>query len=188
MDFRINLDEEEIVMLSGEETGEEVPEEILQPEDGTASDEEPAEPEAGELLPEEETEEPAEMRLDATEPGTEAWICFLPDAGIPPEAELHVREIPADREEACRKGLAKALKCDDESCLKYTKYIEFTLTGEGKELELKAAAQTTKDEQLKLAREKFEAAERRENAARNGLGDTKLTDAAKIAKMKEIFG
>ena len=56
------------------------------------------------------------------------------------------------------------------------------------ELELKAAAQQTKDEQLKLAREKFEAAERRENAARNALGDTKLTDAAKIAKMKEIFG
>ena len=53
---------------------------------------------------------------------------------------------------------------------------------------LKAAAQQTKDEQLKLAREKFEAAERRANAARNALGDTKLTDAAKIAKMKEIFG
>ena len=57
-----------------------------------------------------------------------------------------------------------------------------------RELDLKAAAQQTKDEQLKLAREKFEAAERRENAARNALGDTKLTDAAKIAKMKEIFG
>ena len=56
------------------------------------------------------------------------------------------------------------------------------------QLALKAAAQQTKDEQLKLAREKFEAAERRENAARSALGDTKLTDAAKIAKMKEIFG
>jgi hypothetical protein len=56
------------------------------------------------------------------------------------------------------------------------------------ELKLKARAQSTKDEQLKLAREKFEAAERRENAARSALGDTKLTDAAKIAKMKEIFG
>jgi len=53
---------------------------------------------------------------------------------------------------------------------------------------LKAAAQQTKDEQLKLAREKFEAAERRENAAKAALGDTKLTDEAKIAKMKEIFG
>ena len=53
---------------------------------------------------------------------------------------------------------------------------------------LKAAAQSTKDEQLKLAREKFEAAERRENAAKAALGDTKLTDEAKLAKMKEIFG
>lgn len=57
-----------------------------------------------------------------------------------------------------------------------------------REVDLKDAAQATKDEQLKLAREKFEAAERRENAARNALGDTKLTDADKLAKMKEIFG
>ena len=55
-------------------------------------------------------------------------------------------------------------------------------------LKLDAARQRTADEQLKLAREKFEAAERRENAARNALGDTKLTDADKLAKMKEIFG
>ena len=57
-----------------------------------------------------------------------------------------------------------------------------------RELELKADKGRRDDEALKLAREKFEAAERRENAARNALGDTKLTDAAKIAKMKEIFG
>ena len=56
------------------------------------------------------------------------------------------------------------------------------------ELSLKARAQSTKDEQLKLAREKFEAAERRENAAKAALGDRKLTDADKLAKMKEIFG
>ncbi len=56
------------------------------------------------------------------------------------------------------------------------------------ELKLKTAAQATKDEQLKLAREKFEAAERRENAAKAALGDRKLTDADKLAKMKEIFG
>ena len=53
---------------------------------------------------------------------------------------------------------------------------------------LKAAAQQTKDEQLKLAREKFEAAERRENAAKAALGDNRLTVEDKIAKMKEIFG
>lgn len=56
------------------------------------------------------------------------------------------------------------------------------------ELKLKTARQSTLERQLALAREKFEAAERRENAARSALGDTKLTDAAKIAKMKEIFG
>ena len=56
------------------------------------------------------------------------------------------------------------------------------------ELALKGRAQETKDAQLKLAREKFEAAERRESAAKAALGDTKLTDEAKIAKMKEIFG
>ena len=57
-----------------------------------------------------------------------------------------------------------------------------------RELALKADKGRRDDEALKLAREKFEAAERRENAARSALGDTKLTDAAKIAKMKEIFG
>ncbi len=57
-----------------------------------------------------------------------------------------------------------------------------------RELVLKSRAQETRDEQLKLEREKFEAAERRENAAKAALGDTKLTDADKIAKMKEIFG
>ena len=56
------------------------------------------------------------------------------------------------------------------------------------ELSLKARAQETKDEQLKLAREKFMAAERRESAAKSALGDKKLTDADKVAKMKEIFG
>ena len=37
-------------------------------------------------------------------------------------------------------------------------------------------------------REKFEAAQRREDAAKAALGDTKLTDEDKIARMKEIFG
>ena len=56
------------------------------------------------------------------------------------------------------------------------------------ELELKTRAQSVKEDELKLAREKFEAAERRENAAKGALADNKLTDADKIAKMKEIFG
>ena len=53
---------------------------------------------------------------------------------------------------------------------------------------LKAAAQQTKDAQLKLAREKFEAAERRENAAKAAVSDAKLTEAERLARVKEIYG
>ena len=56
------------------------------------------------------------------------------------------------------------------------------------DLNLKERSQKTKDEQLKLAREKFEAAERRENAAKATLGDTKLTPAEREAKLREIYG
>ena len=57
-----------------------------------------------------------------------------------------------------------------------------------KELELKTAAQKTKDEQLKLAREKFEAAERRENAAKAAVTDNRLSEAERMARLKEIYG
>ena len=56
------------------------------------------------------------------------------------------------------------------------------------ELALKSAAQSTKDEQLKLAREKFEAAERRENAAKATVADSKLSDEERMAKLREIYG
>ncbi len=56
------------------------------------------------------------------------------------------------------------------------------------EIDLKERAQKTKDEQLRLAREKFEAAERRENAAKATVSDAKLTDEERMAKLKEIYG
>jgi len=56
------------------------------------------------------------------------------------------------------------------------------------ELDLKARSQETKDAQLKLAREKFEAAERRENAAKAAVSDKKLTDEERMAKLREIYG
>ena len=56
------------------------------------------------------------------------------------------------------------------------------------ELELKAAAQQTKDEQLKLAREKFEAAERRENAAKATVTNETLSDEERMSKLREIYG
>ncbi len=57
-----------------------------------------------------------------------------------------------------------------------------------KELDLKAAAQKTKDDQLALARDKFEAAEKRLAAATETVADKTLTDEERVAKMKEIFG
>lgn len=56
------------------------------------------------------------------------------------------------------------------------------------ELDLKVRAQETRDEQLRLAREKFEAAERRETAAKAAITDTRLTDAERAAKLREIYG
>lgn len=54
--------------------------------------------------------------------------------------------------------------------------------------DLAERAQSTKDEQLKLAREKFEAAERRENAAKATVVDKKLSDEERMAKLREIYG
>ena len=56
------------------------------------------------------------------------------------------------------------------------------------ELKLKAAAQGTRDEQLRLAREKFEAAEKRLAAVQGAVDAPQLTDAERVAKIKGIFG
>ena len=56
------------------------------------------------------------------------------------------------------------------------------------ELKLKAARQKTADEQLRLAREKFEAAEKRLNAVQGAVDAPQLTDAERVAKIKSIFG
>jgi hypothetical protein len=56
------------------------------------------------------------------------------------------------------------------------------------ELDLKKAAQHTKDEALKLAREKFEAAEARLNEAKAVAGNAAMTDEERMSKIKEIFG
>jgi len=57
-----------------------------------------------------------------------------------------------------------------------------------RELALKNRAQETKDEQLKLAREKFEAAEKRLDAVKNAVGDEEISDAERVAKVRSIFG
>lgn len=66
------------------------------------------------------------------------------------------------------------------------KYKEATLRAD--DLALRSRAQATRDGQLRLAREKFEAAERRLDAAKETVSDAALTDAERVAKVKEIFG
>ena len=83
-----------------------------------------------------------------------------------------------------------ALKGNAADAIKYTVMAMEIAAGQRKqaELELKARAQETKDEQLKLAREKFEAAEARLNQAKEIIGDGKLTDAERTLRIKQIFG
>ena len=61
-----------------------------------------------------------------------------------------------------------------------------------RDLELKAAAQETKDEQLKLAREKFEAAEKRLKAVQDAVKSAKATDGGlseeTLKKIEEAAG
>ena len=67
--------------------------------------------------------------------------------------------------------------------------LEFKLDSrEAEGLRLKAAAQKTKDEALALARQKWEAAERRLSETKGVLADSKLSPAEREARLKEIFG
>ncbi len=90
------------------------------------------------------------------------------------------------------KGLAvdAALEGDAERSAVYARASALFAERASKaaELGLKERAQATKEDQLRLAREKFEAAERREAAAKGVIGDTKLTPEERDAKLKEIFG
>jgi hypothetical protein len=93
---------------------------------------------------------------------------------------------------AAYKAMAQELALDGhaEEALLYTKMaldIAAQAT-KAQEIALKAAAQQTKDAQLKLAREKFEAAEKRLNDVQNTVADSKLTPEEKDAKLKGIFG
>jgi len=56
------------------------------------------------------------------------------------------------------------------------------------ELDLKQRAQETRDAALKLARDKFDAAEARLAAAAGAVADDTLTPEARQARLKEIFG
>ena len=65
-----------------------------------------------------------------------------------------------------------------------TKAVEL----KAREVELKTAEGRRKDEELEIAKRKLAMLEQKEAAANGALSDKKLTDADKLAKMKEIFG
>lgn len=94
---------------------------------------------------------------------------------------------------AAYKSLGAEVALRTGSAAAAAKYIEMATAIQDRllkqqELALKERAQATKDEALKLAREKFEAAERRENAAKAAVSDAKLTEAERLARLKEIYG
>ena len=93
---------------------------------------------------------------------------------------------------AAYKTLAQDLALDGhaEEAMLYTRMaldIAAQAT-KAQEIALKAAAQETKDAQLKLAREKFEAAEQRLASVKDAVADAKLSPEEREAKLKEIFG
>ncbi len=75
--------------------------------------------------------EPVEIRIDAIDSDIEAYILFLSDAGIPEGTELQIRELTPEEQAAYQAQTAQALNAEDESYLRYTKYLEFTLVHDG---------------------------------------------------------
>lgn len=85
--------------------------------------------------------------------------------------------------DASMKGNDKAVSIYSGAARHYREMMQ-----QEKKLDLQSRAQATKEDQLRLAREKFEAAEKRLNAVQDAVADRKLTDADKLLKIKEIFG
>ncbi len=83
-------------------------------------------------------EEPVEIRIDATASPVEAWITFMSDADIPQDAVLQIRELTEEEQEAYLARTVRTLKCEDESYLYYTKYLELTLLHDDEAVRLNA--------------------------------------------------
>ena len=133
----------EAVTETPEETPEESPVEPVSETPAETPEETPAEtvPESAPETPAEESAEtteeaPVEIRINATGAGTETYVTFLSDAGIPDDAELRVRELTPEEQAPYQARTVRALECGDESYLYYTKYLEITLLHNGEPVEL----------------------------------------------------
>lgn len=129
-ELRVEEPAEETEVQPGTEPGE-----ALLPEENAVDNEKTKEMEVSatptDLAPVKETAEEIRLVAAETKPGT--WISFLSDAGIPRDAELHVRELPAGENQA---KMVQALDCTDESYLKYTKYLALALVRDGEMLDM----------------------------------------------------
>ena len=95
------------------------------------------------------------------------------------------------------KAMAAELALRTGSAKEAQRFVEMAATiadrrQKAEELSLKARAQSTKDEQLKLAREKFEAAERRLNAVQEAVKSAKASGGGltpeTLKKIEEAAG
>ena len=94
---------------------------------------------------------------------------------------------------AAYKAMATELALRTGSAKEAEKFIQMAATLADKrlkaaELKLKDRAQQTKDETLRLAREKFEAAEKRLERVAEVTGDLKLTPEEKLKELDRLFG
>ena len=150
--YKVHADSTYLIRISGKEPAEfsirMVKKSILDAESATETpteepsetpSEEPAETPTAE--PTEEptaTPEPVPVRISAVDSGMEVWIDFMSDAGIPQNAELRVRELSEEEQAAYTARTVRALECEDEFYLYYTKYLSITLVYNGEKVELNA--------------------------------------------------
>ena len=85
--------------------------------------------------------------------------------------------------DASMKGNDKAVAIYSGAARHYREMMQ-----QEKKLDLQSRAQATKEDQLRLAREKFEAAERRLNATKDVVCNAKLTPEEKLAELDKMFG
>ena len=81
--------------------------------------------------------------------------------------------------DASMKGNDKAVSIYSGAARHYREMMQ-----QEKKLDLQSRAQATKEDQLRLAREKFEAAERRLNATKDVVCNAKLTPEEKLAELE----
>ena len=85
--------------------------------------------------------------------------------------------------DASMKGNDKAVSIYSGAARHYREMMQ-----QEKKLDLQSRAQATKEDQLRVAREKFEAAEKRLNATKDVVCNAKLTPEEKLAELDKMFG